>query len=345
MASKRATIRDVAQATGLAHSTISNALRGRAYVSKQTRDLVVEAAAKLGYRASTTATALRTGRSNVVGVLVSDIVNPGIPDIVGGVEDEVARNGYTILVCSTGEDEQRQVAQMRALIDRGVDGMVLISQRAASPEILELLSYLPCALIQRRDSQGKYDYVGSDNRNAIVEAVSHLSELGHKRVGYVRGPLDSSSAAERVQTFKTECRRRNIDATDMIFVGDYSMATGNKAAEYFLTFDEPPTAIMGSCDVNALGIIQTLEASGIRIPEQISVVGFDDIELASLHRINLTTIHQDRRLMGVEAARLLLRRMEANRARRREIVTPTRLIVRGTTAPPRKVARLRARSA
>lgn len=335
---KRVTIRDVAIKSGHAVSTVSNALADKRHVSEETKEHVKKVAAELGYRPSTLARALRMRLSSTIGVLVADVSNPAAPEFIRGVDDVAVREGCTILLCNTDDQESRQISQMETLLDRQVDGMILISQHVDSPAVRRLLDKVPFVLLQRRSSRFRDDYVGSDNHGGTALSVDHLVELGHRRIGFVTGPATSSTAMERLEAFEAAAGARGceIDA-ELIFRGDYSRDSGYRAMEYFAALDAPPTAIIASNDVNALGILDAANDLGIRIPEDMSVVGCDDIELASLRRIDLTTLHLPKRDMGAAATEVLLRRIHAKRAvQPREVIMPTHLTVRGSSAAPRE---------
>lgn len=333
---KRVTIRDVAQATGLALSTVSNALAGKNYVSEETRALVLNATEKLGYRASTVARSLRMQRSFTIGVLIADVANPSSAEFVRGVEDVATREKCTLLLCNTDGDEERQVAHMRTLMDRQVDGIVLISQHCSSPRVRQLLDDgPPFVLVQRRNEAFDEDYVGSDNVEGIHEAIHHVHGLGHREVGFIRGPADSSSARERLDSFVREAAALGLKVgPDTVFPGDYSFDAGVAAARYFLGLRKPPTCILASSDMSAIGVMQVALDAGLHIPADLSVVGLDDIMLAAVRSINLTTIQLQKRDMGAEAAELLVSRIKQPMRPARQIVLPTNLIVRGTTAAP-----------
>ncbi len=333
---KKVTIKDVAKASGLALSTVSNALSGKNYVKDETRKLVNETARKLGYRASAVARALRMQRSFTIGVLIADVANPSSADFVRGVEDVAIREKCTMLLCNTDEDEERQILQMQALYDHQVDGIVLISQHCESPRIRALLdSGTPYVLVQRRSAKWKDDYVGSDNNEGLAEAIRHAYALGHRRIGFVTGPLESSSARERLETFKQESSRLKVSQSkSMIFEGRYTFESGLDAGHYFATMNDRPTCVMASSDMNALGFMQVALEKGLRIPEDISVIGLDDIALASLKSVNLTTIQLQKRDMGAAATELLMKRIRKPAKGGKSIILPTRLVVRGTTAPP-----------
>jgi LacI family transcriptional regulator len=334
--SKRATIYDVAREAGLAPSTVSNALTGKAGVSPKSRARILAAVEKLDYRALPLARALRSRRSYAIGVLIADVANPSFPDFVRGIEDVAMRERCTLLLGNTDGREDVQLAHMDALLTRGVDGIVLISQHTASNEARRMMQAgPPCVLVQRRSPPFTEDYVGSDNRSGILAAVRHLVEFGHSRIGFVRGPVESSTAAERLSVFREAVAQFGLDAdAGLVYPGDYTTESGFHAATMMLQAPRPPSAIIASNDMNALGIIEAAHQLGVRIPGDLSVVGFDDIALASLGRIDLTTIRLPKREMGKAAAELLMRRINAEEGEPpQEIIFPTRLVIRGSTGP------------
>ncbi|MGP9818613.1 LacI family DNA-binding transcriptional regulator [Salinarimonas sp. NSM] len=332
---RRVTIKDVARETGLAVSTVSNALAGKPLVRPETREQVVEAARRLGYRASLVARSLRAQRSYAIGVLIEDVANPSAAAFVRGVEDLVDRAGCTLLLANTDGDVDRQVAAMQVLLDRGVDGLVMISQHLADERIREMLAGgIPTVLVQRRDPELDFDYVGADNSDGIREALRYVKGLGHHRIGYLTGPLVSSSARERLRTFRDGVAELGLDASEeLVCHGRYSLDAGLEAAGYFSGMRQRPTCIFASNDMSAIGLIQGLGERGLDVPADVSIVGLDDIELARIKAIDLTTIRLEKREIGAEAARLLLRRVDRPDAPARTVILPTRLIVRGTTSP------------
>lgn len=342
-ARRRVTIHDVARAAGVSLSTVSNALAGKEIVREDTRRIVQEAAARLGYRASAVAQALRTRRTNTIGVLLADVANPSSPDFVRGIEDVAIRERFTLLLCNNDGDEARQVRQMRSLIDRQVDGMVLISQHCDSPAVREQLdSGIPFVLVQRHSARLQDNYVGADNAASLVAVAEYLAGLGHRRVGYVCGPAVSSAVTERFAAFRGAAQRLGLDMDPaLVIAGDYGTEAGHQAAHTLLNLRHPPTAIVASNDMNALGVLDVAAERGIDVPGQLSVIGYDDIALARLARIDLTTIHLPRREIGAAAATLLLEQIRSGPARPppRSILFPTRLVIRSTTGPaPRQAS-------
>ena len=338
---KRVTIRDVAAQSGHAVSTVSNALADKKHVNEETRRHVREIADKLGYRPSVLARSLRMQMSSTIGVLVSDVGNPTTPEFIRGIDDVAVREGCTILLCHTDESEVRQIGQMQTLVDRQVDGMILISQHCESPAVRKILDgKTPFVLVQRRSSRFRDDYVGSDNVQGITDSMEYLYKLGHRRVGLVTGPATSSTANERLETFLSQVEELDCDDNaELIYRGDYTIKAGYDAAHYFNAMPNPPTAIIASNDVCALGVQDGVADLGLTIPDDYSLVGCDDISLAGLRRIDLTTVHLPKRDMGAAAAELLIRRIRSKRAvSPREVIIPTKLTIRGSCAAPRVVA-------
>lgn len=333
---RRATIHDVARESGVALSTVSNALSGKGYVREETRRAVRDAADRLGYRASAVARALRTQRTCALGVLMADVANPSSPDFVRGIEDVALREGSTLLLCNTDGSEEKQLSQMRSLLDRRVDGMVLLSQHCASAPVRALLDTgIPFVLVQRRSAEYRDNYVGADNETSIVAAVDHLVSLGHRRIAFVRGPANSSAVAERLAAFLGALAASGIrPRPELVYDADYGTDAGYAAASALLSSRQPPTAILASNDMNALGVLDAAAERGIDVPGQLSVVGYDDIALARLARIDLTTIRLPKREMGAAAAELLMEQVHSETTlKSRSVVFPTRLVIRGTTGP------------
>jgi LacI family transcriptional regulator len=331
---RRATIHDVARECGVSLSTVSNALAGKTNVSEETKQRVLAAAAKLGYRASKVARALRMQRSFTIGVLIADVANPASPDFVRGIEDVAVRERCTLLLCNTDGDEERQIAHMRSLLDQQVDGIVLISQHCESEAVRQLLdSGTPFVLLQRRCPRFADDYVGADNLTSVVDAVRHLTDLGHRRIALIRGPHESSTAQERLDAYHHAVRAFGLDNDpDLIFSGNYSVEGGYAAAMHFLNLGRRPTAILASNDMSAMGVLNAAAERHIDVPGHVSLIGFDDITLASFARINLTTIHLPKRDMGAAAAQLLMKRIQSKGPLDPQtVIFPTRLVVRGTT--------------
>jgi LacI family transcriptional regulator len=342
-AKPKVSIHDVAREAGVALSTVSNALAGKEIVKESTRVRIQEIADRMGYRVSVVARALRMQRTFTLGVLLADVSNPSSPDFLRGVEDVADRESCSLLVCNTDGLLDKQVTQMKVLLDRRVDGLVMLSQYSDPPLVRELLdSGTPYVLLQRRSRKHQDDYVGANNDEGISAAVEHLVKLGHTRIGLIRGPSESSTADERMVAFQQAVARLQIDNDPALIVqGNYHVEGGYRAAKEFLAMRNPPTAILAANDMSAIGVMNAAHEANIAIPEQLSIVGLDDIELASYAPINLTTIALQRRDMGAAAATLLMDRIKNKRKKAKQVLFPMRLVVRGSTgqAPKKRAKR------
>jgi DNA-binding LacI/PurR family transcriptional regulator len=331
------TIKDVAQACGVAPSTVSNALSGKAYVRARTREQVAAAAERLGYRASSLARGLRLQRTWTVGVLLADIANPFFPDLVRGMEDVLWAKHYNLMLCNTDYDKEKATAYLRHLLDKRLDGLILASTAADSPDVALLREHgVPFVMLNRRHRTLATDYVGIDNRRGTAAAVTHLAELGHERIAFIRGPQDSSAAEDRFSGYLDEMRRRfAVFDSRLVAPGDYSIDAGRRACGRFLALDRPPTAIVSANDFMAIGAMAVLRERGLSVPRDMSVTGFDDIYVSALPWIDLTTLRPHSRELGAHAAQVLLARIDKTADGPADIVLPPTLVERGTTAPPR----------
>ena len=337
--SRRPTLLDIARECGLSRATVARALSGKGYVDPERRRAIQQTAERLGYRTSTIARALRTQRTSSIGVLIADITNPIFPHIVKGIDEVVSDDDHTIFLSNTDEDPLKQIAIVRSLVDRQVDGIVMISQTLADETLKLLENGPPCVFVNRRPYEG-VDYVGPDNRQGINLLLGHLRDLGHERIAYVSGPAHSSTSRERLDQFHVAMAAAGLDVDPrFVMQGNYYLETGARAAESFMAVAPRPTAILAANDFVALGIVGYLQKAGIRVPEDVSVTGFDDVFDFSLMEANalkvqgLTTVNQPKRHLGRAAGKLLLERLGEPDAPPRSVILPTDLRVRDTTGP------------
>jgi len=346
----------VAEAAGVSRATAARALSGKGYVDKHKRQMIEDVARKLGYRSSAIARTLRTQRSRSIGVLVADITNPIFPQIVKGIDEVLSAEGHTIFLCNTDENPARQFALANSLIDRNVDGLILVSQNLESQAFNDLLnSGPPCIYVNRRPSSGPHDYVGSDNAQAVEFLVDHLVGLGHRRIGFVAGAANSSTAHERQRHYRLALESRGIPFDEsFVFHGDYTVEAGRKAFAQMVERGAALTAVMASNDFSALGFIDAAQAQGLAIPQDISVTGFDDTAGVNnfmtypLPTKGLTTIYQSKREIGVLAGQMMLRRLDGSVSsdEPQQAIVPTSLRIRDTTGPARPIlAKARAKAA
>jgi DNA-binding LacI/PurR family transcriptional regulator len=338
-AGRRPTILDVAAACGVSPATVPNVLAGKKHIAAQTRALVLEKVKEIGYVASTTARALRMSRTWSVGVVVGDIANPFTPEVVHGIEDTLWESHNNLILCSTGSQSDRKIAYLKNLIDKNVDGLILVTQSFTSEEAqeLDLARLPPLVTINRKSEAIASDHVAIDSLGGVSQLMEHLLSLGHSRIAFIKGLSGSTSAEERYRAFRTAMKRARIPVDPhLVFQGDYTIECGTRAGEALARMAEPPTAIIAANDLMAIGVLGALRDKGIPVPKDISVAGFDDIFLAGHPLIDLTTVAQPKYNTGVLAARTLLERIGRDPAPAfRQLVLEAELKIRGSVAPSR----------
>ncbi len=337
-AGSRVTIRDVASHAGVNMSTVSRALNPetRHLISDKAVVRVIEAAKALGYRQNKLASALTSGRSQVVGVLLPDIENAVFPPIVRGIEERLAKNGYAVLIANASgaaADREHILEQMFA---RQVDGLVVATASRDDQVVRRcILEHVPVVLVNRAEEHRLAPEVINDDFYSMQLAVDHLAALGHRRIAHVAGPLHLSTGHARWQGFQMAAQRHRLSAVHMIESADYTREAGRVACAELLKRYRGTTAIVASNDLVALGCYDAIGAAGLRCPQDVSVIGHNDIPLVDMVTPPLTTLRIQHREMGRQAAQLLLERFAAPDSRPVRITLPPELVVRGSTGNPR----------
>ncbi len=335
----RATIGDVAAEAGVHASTVSRVLNDHAgtTVRPATRERVLAAADRLGYRASGLARGLRLQRTLTLGMLVPDITNPFFSSIIKGAEDAARERGYNLLLCNSEDDPEREASCLHALREHQVDGLLIASSRMADDTIEELRGEgYPFVLINRATDDAGDLAVVVDNRAAAVAVVAYLASLGHHRVGHIAGPRDTTTGVERLEGFRTGVARHGLaDEPDLIVEADaFSAEAGHHALGIMLAGPAKPTAVFAANDLIAIGMLQRLREAGTSVPAGLSIVGFNDIPLAGLLEPALTTVRVPQLEMGVVGAHLLIDRLQGRPIGDVRLTLPTELVIRSSSAAP-----------
>ena len=330
-------LKDVADAAGVHVSTASRALNDETatLVSPYTLARVREAANGLGYRVNGMARALKMRRSMSIGMVVPDITNPFFPPAVRGAEDVLERRGFSLLLSSTDNDPVKARRQVTAMLEGQVDGLILAMARRDDPLVDELRAGgTPFVLMNRTIDRGGVSAVVPDDYNGTLQAVEHLYALGHRRIGFVGGPLFTSNGARRLASFEAAIERLGLPVGGAVEASAFNDASGAVAAARL--FDEHPQtrAVVAGNDLLALGVIDVAAERGLSCPRDLSVVGFNDMLLASRLQPPLTTIHVPEYDVGARAADLLLSLVENLGRRPETVLISGELMVRGSTAPP-----------
>jgi LacI family transcriptional regulator, galactose operon repressor len=330
-----ATLRDVARVAAVHPGTVSRALNPetRRLVNEETAQRVLEAAEALGYRPNPIARGLKTNRSYTVGVLVPDLTNPLFPPIVRGIQDRLEPAGYTPLIANTDNDRERERNDFEAMRARQVDGVITATARLDHGLLDEMSAAgLPIVLVNRRLEDGDLPSATADDREGVRLAVAHLVELGHTRIAYAGGPQEVSTGHSRYQGFAAAMEHASLRPALVRFGDAFTEPEGRRLCLELVGSDA--TAIVAGNDLMALGCYDVLAERGIACPEQMSVVGFNDMPFSERFNPPLTTIGIPQYEIGAAAAELLLERLHGAEGPARHVVLPPTLVVRGSTASP-----------
>lgn len=331
------TLRDVAVRAGVHPATASRALNPetRILVSEDTARRVLDAAAELGYHPNPVARSLRTRRSHTVGVLIPDLNNPLFPPIVRGLEDRLAAAGYVALIGNTDSDDERERMVFEQMRARHVDGLVLATARLHHPLLAEAArAEMPVVLINRLAQDYSFPSVSVDNERGVRMAVAHLSALGHRRIAHIAGPQEMSTGLSRYRGFVSamESARLPIDDDLIVFAKAFTVEEGLRCSRLLLERGTGCTAIAAGNDMLAVGCYAALDDAGLTCPDDISVVGFNDMPFIDRLRPPLTTIRFPHYQVGTEAAQLLLERIAEHSGPVKILYLAPELVIRGSTA-------------
>jgi LacI family transcriptional regulator len=339
------TIRDVARVAKVHPGTVSRALNEetRALVNQQTADRVLRAAEELGYRPNRIARGLKTSRSYTIGVLIPDITNPLFPPILRGIEGRLDEEGYTSLIVNTDNDAERERSDLEAMRARQVDGLISATARLDRELLAEVAGDMPLVLVNRSLEDGSVPAVTVDDRQGIRLAVEHVAGLGHTDIGHVGGPQNISTGHRRHLGFLEAMHAAGLATpNDRVRLGrSFTEEEGARVCAELLDATPQLTSIVAANDLLALGCYDTLEKRGLRCPQDISIVGFNDMPFIDRLRPPLTSVRVPQREIGKVAADLILQRLADRERAARVILLEPALIVRGSTAPPRKRTRAR----
>jgi LacI family transcriptional regulator len=334
------TLKQVAEAAGVHASTVSRALNPstRSMVAPAVVARVVKAAAKLSYRPDPVAASLRTGRSKLVGILVPDIANTVFAPILSGAGERLSAHGYSVIVADVGNDRDRQLELAAGLLARRVDGLILATVSRDDPLAAFCLEQnLPAVLVNRAETHARLPAVVSDDALGMQLAVDHLVELGHRRIGHLAGPAQHSTGFLRRRGFGHALSAHGLDpaAAPCEVAAAYNREEGAAAMRRLLDAHPEVTAIVAANDLLALGAYDVLRERGLDCPRDLSIVGHNDMPLVDMVHPPLTTVRISHQEMGRQAADLLQQAIEQDGIAVRNVVLPSRLIVRGSTAAPR----------
>ncbi|WP_207457293.1 LacI family DNA-binding transcriptional regulator [Herbiconiux sp. SYSU D00978] len=329
---RRPTIHDVALAAGVSVATVSKAVNGRYGIAPETARRVLELVEEMGYESSITASSMRSRRTGVVGVLVADF-EPFSAEILKGVGVALRDSSYDLLAYSGthqgGYDgwERKSLSRLSGTL---IDGAIMVT-----PTVVTVPAEIPMVAIDPHTGPADLPTVESDNFAGAREATRHLIELGHRRIAFLAGRSDLRSSIRRQDGYRSALADAGIPFDPaLVGIGRYLQETAREPAMALLSLRDRPTAIFAANDLSALGIIDVANSMGLSVPRDLSVIGFDDVPEASRFNPPLTTIRQPMQTLGATAAKLLLALLDGEQPKETHLRLPTRLVRRGTTAPP-----------
>jgi LacI family transcriptional regulator len=338
MQTKRLTIYDIAKATNVSYASVSRAISGRPGISEKTRQHILETCEKLGYTANITARTLAGGQSKLIGFMVSGMDNPFMGELSYRAEIYAREKGYNLILCNSMAQNKHETELVSILIGRRVDGVIIVPANSNSYTVLEKhVSQIPIVFIGDNLPEKTYAHVSVDNYQGTFIGTEYLVSLGHSSILYFGNRPQSFTHRNRSAGYIAACKKHklkpaiidNMSSTSSIENG-YLLAKKNFAA------DMPYTAVFAASDTMAIGAIQAADEKKIRIPRGLSVLGFDNISMSRLSRINLTTVEQPLDKLVVNAIDLLLQLVGDSEPARENMVVPPNLIIRGTCTSPRK---------
>jgi len=337
------TVRDVAKRAGVHPATVSRVLdpASRHRISDATAKRVEKAVRELGYETNSAARAMKLRRSFTVGVMIPDVSNPLFPPMVRAIEDYLDPIGYTALMTNTDADPERERHKLKALSSRQVEGLIIAPSSSNTPLIKQLISSgLPVVLVNRSIDDIPGYAVTPDDRRGAASAVDHLFSLGHRAIAHLAGPQDLSPGQERHRGFLESMRNHGLEVPDsLVAVAEaFTGGAGVAPTRQLLEQSEPFTAIFAGNDLLALDCIHTLKSAGLSCPDDVSVIGFNDMPFAEWFNPPLTTIRYSYYDMGRNAAEMLMGQITGEGSGPRTLVLSTELVERGSTAPPAQIA-------
>jgi len=324
--------------------TVSRVINGNGYVSHGTRERVLKVAREMSYRRNALARGLKRQRTETIGLVLGDLANPFAAEVAHGVREVLTAQGYTLFMCVSERSAREDITAFDTLADHRVDGIIVATRasKLGNDRLAEIIEMgIPVVLIGRDFRHPLADLVTADHLHGGYQAATHLISLGHRQIGFVGASLSNVSGLKRFQGFVDALRENGLPVDEKLIAGSNGKeqvpgyATeemGFECMKRLLELREPPRAIFARNDITALGAISAIKSAGLRIPQDIAVVGYDDIPLARHTSPPLTTIRQPTREQGRLAAELLLRRVESREPpRREEKILDCELIVREST--------------
>ena len=332
MSKKRITIADVAAAAGVSMMTVSRAINSREGINEETRQRIMQIAADLGYRPSQIARGLVTHQSTTLGLVMPDVANPFFSQIARGAEEIAYQHNYSLFLINTGEDSQREKDALNSLLEKDIDGAVLCSSRLSQEEMMTYLEYLPAAVLVNRELKQTTPHVATlnvDDRSGTQSCLDYLVSKGRQKIALLAGPQFSVSGQRRLEGYRDGLRKHNIPLNPE-YIESCAPDTegGNEAALRLFHRCPDVDAVIAFNDLAALGVMRACVQTNRSVPQDVAVIGADDIPLAALTNPSLTTLHVDLTAMGETAMKTLLHLIDSPADAAQKLVVQPRLLMR-----------------
>ena len=329
----KVTISDIAKLSGVSKATVSRVINGSKPVSSEVRDKVMKVIDETGFKPSALARSLSTKRTKLIGVVIPDVANPVFSELVKGMEDQSNASGYNILLCNTYLSHEKELQYLDILQDKEVDGIIFLTTDETSEQVEFFKKYgKPVVTVDRKFKQMEIPSVGIDDFEASYKSVNYLINMNHKEIAMVRAPLDDQSHGyQRYLGYTRAMEEHNLDVdSEWVVEGDFTVQAGYNAMMKLLSASKPPSAVFFASDLMAVGGIRCITDNGMKVPDDVSVIGFDDIPIASMFIPSLTTTRQPTADIGMKAMEKLLKLIGGEKEELHSVF-PTELILRNST--------------
>lgn len=326
-------MKDVARQAGVSTSTVSHVINKDRFVSEAITEKVNAAIKSLNYAPSALARSLKLNQTRTIGMLITASTNPFYSELVRGVERSCFERGYSLVLCNTEGDEQRMNRNLETLMQKRVDGLLLLCTEThqPSPEIVQRYPSIPTVMMDWAPFDGDSDLIQDNSLLGGDMATQYLIDKGYSRIACIAGPLDKTPARLRLEGYQAAMQRSGLPVVDgYIITSDFEFGGGLTAMQTLLALPKPPQAVFVGNDAMAVGVYQALYQAGLSIPEDMAVVGYDDIELAAYMTPPLTTIHQPKDELGELAIDVLIHRMAQPGQKQQRVQLTPELVVRGS---------------
>lgn len=334
---KRITIKEVAETAGVSIATVSHVINNTRHVEATTRQSVERAMQDLGYQPNSLARSLRIGETKTIGLVVPDVYNLFFADISRRIEDLGYANGYSVILCNSDNNLAKQHNYVNMLITKQIDGVIFISAGESTEDLQKLVnSRIPIVVADRVVPLSLADVVLLDNEKGGYEATKHLLALGHEKIACITGPSDVSPSMQRASGYRRALKEAGIELpAEYVVPGDFTVIGGGESMARLMKLGDPPTAVFVSNDMMAIGAVTAARKLGLRVPEDVSIIGFDDIELARAFNPALTTMAQPMQEMADIATSRLIAKMNSGEEgwENEQFTLNANLTVRESTGP------------